>query len=485
MSTAGTDNESSGQRIRGRHGRLRKPAVLAVLLTLLFMYQADVTVVNVATPSIRSGLQASAGQLELVIGGYLLASAALLITGARLGHLHGPRRVFLLGVGVFGAASLACGLAPDPGVLIAARVVQGVGGALAFPQVLTGISLTFDEGGERTRALGLYSLALAGGAVVGQLVGGLLVSADLFGLHWRPIFLINAPIALAVILAGLRFLPRDQQSGTSTALDLPGAATLSGAVLLILLPLTLGRGADWPSWTWICLAGALPLFAAFVAIERRQDERDRSPLINLPVIRRPAIAWGLWPQALAVATYYGLLFTLALYVQGGLGESALVSGLTLLPWVAAFGVPGHLLTRLPARARPMLPTTGCMILAIAYAAISASMLTDHHPAALLLVLLAVGGIGLGTVFSSMLVHLTTAATPRYAADISGVFSTVLQIAGAIGVAAFGTIYLSQIQHLGAAAATHAFGLVTALFAVVALLAAVTGYRATHLSSRQG
>lgn len=348
--------ESPANQVCGGHDRVRKPAVLAVLLTLLFMYQADVTIVNVATPSIRSDLQASAGQLELVIGGYLLASATLLITGARLGHLRGPRRLFLLGVSVFGAASFACGLAPDPGLLIAARVLQGVGGALAFPQVLTGIQLTFDEGGERTRALGLYSLALAGGAVIGQLLGGLLISADLFGLHWRPIFLINAPIAVAVILAGLRFLPRDQPSSTSR-LDLSGAATLSGAVLLIVLPLTLGRGAGWPTWSWICLATSLPLFAVFVTIERRQAERGGSPLVDLAVIRRPAIAWGLWSQALAVATYYGLLFTLALYLQGGLGESALVSGLTLLPWVVAFGVPGRLLTC--SRAFPPAPGRCC------------------------------------------------------------------------------------------------------------------------------
>src|SRR5919204_2575446 len=133
---------------------------LAVLLTMLFMYQADATIVNVATPSIRAGLGASAAELELVIGGYLLASATLLITGARLGYLRGYRRVFLAGLGVFGAASLACGLAPDPGVLVAGRVMQGIGGALAFPQVLTGIQLQFEEGPPRTRALSRYSVAL-------------------------------------------------------------------------------------------------------------------------------------------------------------------------------------------------------------------------------------------------------------------------------------------------------------------------------------
>jgi len=455
----------------------RRGWLLAVLLTMLFMYQADATIVNVATPSIRAHLGASGAQLELVIDGYLLASAALLITGARLGSMLGYRRVFLTGLSGFGAASLACGLAPDPLVLVAARVIQGVGGALAFPQVLTAMQVHFEEGPPRTRALGFYSAALAGGAVAGQILGGLLVSADLLGLQWRSIFLVNVPITLAVVVAGRRILPLDGPVGGARRLDLPGAAILSGAVLLIVLPLALGREAGWPAWTLACLAASLPAFALFVAIERRRA--GRPPLINLDVIARPAIAWGLAPQALAGSTYYALLFTLALYLQHGLGRSALVSGLTLVPWVAAFAIPGRVLGRLPARARPLLPMIGCVILAAAYASISASMLTGVRPEALLLGLLALGGFGIGTSFSSILVHLTAAATPRYAADISGVFSTSVQIAGAVGVAAFGTLYLSQTGHPGPVAASHAFGVVTAVFAFVALIAGGAGYRATR------
>jgi MFS family permease len=454
--------------------------LLAVMLTMLFMYQADATIVNVATPSIRAHLGASGAQLELVIDGYLLASAALLITGARLGYLLGYRRVFLTGLAVFGAASLACGLAPGPLALVVARVIQGTGGALAFPQVLTAVQVHFEEGPPRTRALGFYTAALAGGAVAGQILGGLLVSADLLGLQWRSIFLVNVPITVAVVLAGRRILPHDgvrAPGDGAPRLDLPGAATLSGAVLLIVLPLALGREAGWPAWTWACLAASLPVFTAFVALERRRT--TRSPLINLDVIRTPAIAWGLWPQALAGSTYYALLFTLALYLQHGLGRSALVSGLTLVPWVAAFAIPGRVLGRLPARTRPLLPMTGCAILAVAYASISVSMLSGMRPDALLLGLLALGGFGLGMNFSGILVHLTVSATPRYAADISGAFSTSLQIAGAIGVAAFGTLYLSQAAHPGPVAASHAFGVVTAAFAFVALIAGTAAYRATH------
>jgi len=424
-----------------------------------------------------------------VISGYLLASAALIITGARLGAMWGYRRVFLAGVGLFGAASLACGLAPDPVVLVAARVIQGIGGALAFPQVLSGIQRYFDEGPQRTRALGLYSMALAGGAVAGQILGGVLVSADVLGLRWRPVFLVNVPVTLAVVLAGVRVFPADGPAdspadgpddgldGRARRLDVPGAATLAGAVLAIVVPLALGRQAGWPAWTWWCLAASLPASAAFVVIEQRRAARGRPLLIAPHLLRRPAIAWGLWPAALTTSTYFALLFTLALYLQRGLGRTAMVSGLTLLPWVIAFAVPGRVLGRLPARTRSWLTLPGCLILAAVYIAISASMFTGGCPQAVLLVLLALGGLGLGTTFSTTLVRLTTAATPRYAADISGVLTTSLQIAGAIGVAAFGTLYLSRITGPGAPVATHAFGIVTAAFALVAVLAAAAAYRA--------
>jgi hypothetical protein len=150
-----------------------------------------------------------------------------------------------------------------------------------------------------------------------------------------------------------------------------------------------------------------------------------------------------------------------------------------VPWVVAFGIPGRILWRVPAHMRPALPVLGCAILACSYASIGVSMLSGSHSEALLLALLAVGGLGLGTIFSSILVHLTTAATPRYAPDISGVFTTTLQIAGAVGVAGFGTLYLSQLTRSGALAATHAFGIVTAAFALIALIAGATAYRATH------
>jgi MFS family permease len=452
--------------------------LLAVLLAPMFMTQADATIVNVAGPSIRSELGASGAELELVLGGYFLAYAMLLITGARLGQMRGFRRLFLVGLAVFTLASLAGGLAPTPTALIVARIVQGIGAALTVPQVLIGIQLSFD-GHDRARALGLYSAALAGGAVAGQVLGGLLVSSDLFGTQWRPIFLVNLPIGAAVFAAALRFLPSAPETDSSHRLDLRGVATLSSALLLIVLPLVVGRQEHWPVWTWICLAASAPLLAAFVAVERRLAARGASPLVNLHVVARPAIAWGLLGMGGALATYYALLFTLALYLQEGLGRTPLTSGLILVSWVVAFGLPGRLTPRLPHRVGSIVAPVGFAILAAAYLAISATMFAGQHPAALLVALLGLGGLGLGTAFSATLAHLTKAATPRYAADISGVFTTCLQVAGALGVAAFGTAYLGLVSGSGAAPATHAFAVVTAGFALTALAAGGAAYRATH------
>jgi len=448
-----------------------KGRLLAVLLMGPFMAQADATIANVATPSIRADLGASGAALELVVGGYMIAFAMLLITGARLGQTHGYRRVFVLGVTTFTTASVLCGLAPTPAVLVAARILQGAGAALMFPQALTGIQLSF-EGAERARAIGVYAIALSSGAVAGQILGGL-ISLDLAGTDWRAIFLVNAPIGAAVVLAARRHLPADD-GRTTRRIDARGVATLSAAIVLVVLPLVLGRAEGWPVWAWISLAASAPALALFVAVERWVAARDGSPLMNLGVIARPTISWSLVALLTATGTYYALLFTLAQYLQQGLGRSPFLSGLTLVPWVAAFGAAGQLVRRVPERARPLVPSAGCALLAAAYVAISAALFGDRHGEALLLVVLAAGGLGLGIQFSALIAHLSNAVPPRYAPDISGVSTTLMQIGGTVGVAAFGTLYLG----LAADGATHAFAVVTAAFAAAALLAAAAAYRST-------
>jgi hypothetical protein len=452
----------------------RQTRLLAVLLMAPFMAQADATIANVAAPSIASDLRTSGAELELVVGGYLIAFAVLLITGARLGESHGYRRVFLLGASVFTGASLLCGLAPGPVVLVVTRVLQGAGAALMFPQALTGIQLSF-EGAQRARAIGLYAIALSSGAVAGQVLGGVLVAADVAGGAWRAVFFVDVPVGAAVIAAGARYLPRESRR-TARRIDLAGVATLSSAVLLVVLPLVLGRAEGWAAWTWVSLAASVPAVAAFVAAERAVRGRGGAPLVNVHALAPRPVCCGLLAVATATSTYYALLFTLALYLQQGLGRSALASGLTLVSWVAAFGAAGQVVRRLPARYGARAAPAGCLLLAGAYVALSTSLFAGEPPEALLVVLLGVGGLGLGTQFSALIAHLTGAVCARYAPDVSGVTTTTMQIAGALGVAAFGTAYLGLASD---GAITHAFAVVTAAFAALALLAAALAAGATR------
>lgn len=449
--------------------------LLVALLGGVFMGNVDVAIVNVAIPSIHANLHASGGVLELIVSGYTLAYAMLMITSARLGDMRGYRRVFLLGLGLFTPTSLACGLAPNALILVVARIIQGVGAALMISQVLTGIQLNF-EGAARGRALGLYTVVLSGSAVIGQILGGVLISANIFGTTWCPIFLINVPIgALLLVMAG-RFLPADQQKRPQQ-LDLGGVAALSTALLLLVVPLILGRDAGWAAWVWICLAASIPAFAVFIAVERRLTARGGYPLLNLSILARPAIAWGLGSLGTAMSAYFGILFVLALYLQQGLGRSPLYSGLALVSWVAAFGVAGPVLGRLSERSRSVAAPIGSLILAVGFAGIGISLFAATINGALLMTLLGVGGLGLGIGFSGMVTHLTGAVTDRYAPDMSGLINTISRIGGVIGVAIFGTAYLGLVPNPGRSAAIHGFAIVAIALAITALIAAITAYLA--------
>ncbi|KAA8880593.1 MFS transporter [Nocardia colli] len=454
------------------HGAQERPgAVLAVLLVAPFLSQADATIANVATPEIGRELGASGAALELVIGGYLVTFAALLITGARLGEIYGFRRVFLTGLAVFGVASLACGLAPNPAVLVLARAVQGVGAALMFPQTLTGIQQNF-LGDKRIRAVGAFAVALSAGAVLGQVFGGVLIAAG----GWRLIFLVNVPITVIAVVAGARLLPADART-SAQRIDVPGVLALSAGVGFMLLPLTLGAEQGWPAWTWISLAACVAAILVFVAVERRAARGGGAALISGQFLAPRAVWAGLVNLTATSATYFALLFIVAQYFQFGLGHSALVSGMTLVPWVGAFGLAGQLVRRAPAALIAWAPVGGTVLLAGAFAALSGVSFAGNHAETVLVILLGVGGFGLGVQFSAMLTHVTNAVHTGHAADISGVSTTLQQIGAAVGVAASGTLYLGLVGD-AAFSPTRAFAVVNAVFTGVALLAAVFAYLST-------
>jgi MFS family permease len=459
------------------------PALLAVLLAAPFLATADSTITNVATPAVRAGLRASGSDSQFVIGGYTLAYAVLLIIGARLGQTYGYKRLFLVGVAAFGITSLADGLAPDIAVLIAMRVVQGGAAALMLPQVLTGIQLHF-SGEHRARAVGLYAASMSLGAVVGQVLGGLIVSANIADMSWRPIFLVGVPVCLAALVGGSRVLPADEVHGmlpvgqgrARTRVDLPGVAALSASVLLLAVPLTIGPDMGWPAWSWAALGASMPAFGLFLAIERRALAASRRPLVDPTVLARPAIAWALVALLASSGTYFALLFTLAQYLQAGLGRSALFSGLILVPWVAAFGLAGQARRYFPARFIPAIPVIGFALIAAVYLAISGAVLTGHLSTPLLAAAFLPGGFGLGLLFTGLIGHLTSAASREHASDISGITATTSQIGGSLGVAGFGTLYLTLAA---TASPGRGFGLTALAFGATALLAAMPAYLATR------
>jgi len=443
--------------------------MLAVLLGGQFMALLDAFVVNVALPSIGAGLHASGASLQLVVGGYAATYAMLLITGARLGDLYGRRRMYLLGVVLFTAASLACGLAPDSGVLIVARCAQGAAAAVMVPQIMSVIQMRF-EGAARATALSAWGVVLATGAVVGVILGGILVSADLFGATWRPVFLVNVPFGVLLAVLVPRVVPADHRmrhtGSGSRRLDLRGLAIAVPAVCLIVLPLVLGRELGWPAWTLGCVAAGLLLAGAFAGFERAVAARGDDPLLNLSVLRAPGLAAGLGTLLAVMAGYGGFLFVFTLHLQAGLGQSALRAGLSYIPMAGMFGLVGYFWRRLPRWLHPVLVPAGLGLVAAAYLAVAVAVHGGSAGGPLQWLALAVAGVGLGLAIPPLLTQSLVGVPLSQAADASGLVTTAAQLSQVIGVAGFGTVYLSLAQRTGA----HAVASGNALAGTATLMA---------------
>ncbi|MGO9783401.1 MAG: MFS transporter [Streptosporangiaceae bacterium] len=436
------------------------------------LHLLDVTIVNVAMPTIGRTLHASGAELQLVVSGYTVSYAMLLITGARLGDLAGRRRMFLAGVALFTLSSAVCGFAPGITVLIIARFAQGAGAAATMPQIISVIQTRF-AGPARATALSAYSAVLASGFVVGQVLGGLLVNANLFGSQWRAVFLVNVPIGLAVLGLAPRVVPRDAPAG-GRRLDLAGLAIAGPAVFAIVLPLVLGHQEGWPAWILACIGAGIALAAVFVLVERRIAGRGGDPLLNLRVLRAPGLVSGLAAVAILMVSYGGFLFTLALQLQDGLGESALRAGLTFAPSALAFGLCGFYWGRLPARVHHLLTPAGCVAAMAAYAALGLDLASGTGGGPLLPVILVVLGGSLALAFSPLVTHALRYVPVPEAADASGLFTTTVQLGQAIGVAVFGSVFLALAAHpapdaSGQAAATTFYWL-AALLAIATLAA---------------
>jgi MFS family permease len=461
---------------RGRPGRATPPGVaLAIVLAGQTMAVLDTNIVNVAIPSMHATLGASGAGLQLIVAGYTIAYAVLLITGARLGDILGHRRMYLAGVALFTLASLGCGLAPSAGALIALRFIQGVGAATMIPQVLSLIQRSYTSPGPRARAMSLYATVISGGAVLGQVFGGLLVSADLFGSSWRPVFLVNVPIGLVVLATG-KLLPGGRFDGVRL-LDLPGLAVLTPAVLAFVLPLVLGQPLGWPAWGWVLLAASAGLFVLLGVVEHRVAARGGQPILPRALLGLPGMLAGLGGLFAAMMVFGGWLFGLALELQDGLGDSPLRAGLTFVPCGVAFALVSMNWRRLPARYHGGLVMTG---FAVNGAGLLWSGLLLHSGGTggfWLYVALAVAGGGMAGAFGAMMTRVLSRVPVALAADASGVIVTVNQLGIVTGIAAFGSLYLNLAGRLPAVPSAGAFVLSSAhaylaVSVALALLAAL-------------
>nr|WP_238431339.1 MFS transporter [Streptomyces cavernae] len=415
-------------------------------MTAAFMDLVDVTIVNIAIPSIRRNEGASFSQVQWITAGYALAFAAGLITGGRLGDIHGRKRVFLIGIGGFTLASALCGLAVNAEMLVAARILQGAMAALMVPQVLSIVHATFPAH-ERGKVFGLFGAIVGLGAVSGPLLGALLTEWNLFGLEWRPIFLINLPVGIAGLILGSRFIA-ESKAPRALRLDLVGVALVTLGLLMLIYPLTRGRELGWPTWGYVSMAGSLVVFAALVAYEKRKAVRDGSPLIELSLFRVKSFAAGI-----AVQTVFGVslgIFFLVwtLYMQEGLGWSALRAGLTGVPFSVAVSVAAGLSVQL------LVPRFGRGVLQAGALVMASGVLiyvweSERYGLAIaswqMALPLVVMGVGMGLIVAPLTDAVLSEVPREHAGSASGLINTVQQMGNALGLGLVSVVFFGVID----------------------------------------
>ena len=433
----------SATRWPDRHGpRTLTAAGLTVILVGVLLPMIDFFIVNVALPTIDTDLRASQPLLELVVSGYATAYALLLVLGGRLGDSIGRKRLFLIGMAAFTVTSLACGLAPSATFLVVGRVAQGASAALMVPQVLATIQAS-TTGERRTRALARYGATGGLAAVLGQVLGGLLISANIDGLGWRPIFLVNVPIGLAGLVLAKRYVP-DTRHGAPAPIDGPGTVLLGLTVLALLVPLTEGRSLGWPAWTIALLILAPIAAVAFCVFERRAERSGRSPLVPPSLLRHPSMRRGLVLALPFFAGFGAFMFCYALLVQEGLHASALTAGLGLVPMAAAFLLASLSTSRLLARFGAKVLAAGGTLQAVGLIILGATVYLGwpHLSVIDLAPGLAVAGLGQGLVMSPLFGIVLADVPPAVAGAGAGVLTTTQQTALALGVATLGSLFLA-------------------------------------------
>jgi EmrB/QacA subfamily drug resistance transporter len=408
-------------------------AALYVLCVGMLMIVLDATIVNVALPSIQDDLGFSQSNLAWVVNAYLIAFGGLLLLAGRIGDLIGQRRIFLIGLVIFTGASLLCALSQSQGMLIGARFVQGVGGALTSAVILGMIVTMFPEPREQAKAIGVYTFVAVAGGSIGLIVGGVLTQA----ISWHWIFFVNLPIGVATAVAALRLVEGREGIGIGQGAYIPGAFLLTGGLMLGVYTILEVEKQGWGSTQTLGLGGvALALLAAFLL----RQARAANPLMPLRLFRSREVSGANLVQALLVVGMFGMFFLGALYMQRVLGYDALQVGLAYLPTTLVMGTmsfrfSAQLNTRFGPKATliPSMLAIGAGLLLFARTPVNASYVVDLMPATILI------GLGAGLAFPSLMMLAMSGATPEDSGLASGLVNTSVQVGGAIGLAVLATL----------------------------------------------
>jgi EmrB/QacA subfamily drug resistance transporter len=440
---------------------------------VVFINVIDVTILNVAIPTIQRELGAGEAAIQWLVAGYAALYGILIMTGGRLGDIFGYRRVLNAGLVAFVLTSLLCGLAQDPLMLIASRLAQGAAAALMTPQVSSVVQLLYPPR-ERVGILGVFGVLGGVAAVAGPLIGGLLIEANLFGLGWRMIFLVNVPLGLALIVGAMRFLPA-QKSPLSPRMDIAGTVLVTATFGAVLVPLVEGRALGWPAWCLVLLAVSPLTLAVTVRYSRRRMRHDGSAMLVPDLFAEKAFALGIGLSALFQATMGGTLFILTLALQNGLSFSPGDVGLVHAPF--AVGVA----TGVGVLARKILPRLGASLVMIGVATTAAGLcgvswqiwsgvgtLWPYFPT------MAVMGLGCGMILGSVAPITLSEVDTNYAGAASGTLKSLQELGGAAGVAVVGGIFLSLSQRELTATSLSAFawasGFTLLILVAIALVA---------------
>ena len=421
---------------------------LAVLLGGMFMSLLDTTIVNVALPTIRISLDASESTLSWIISGYALAFGLALIPAGRIGDQFGHKWVFVTGLAIFTAASVACGLAQNDAQLIVARVVQGLGGGIFFPPVVAFIQLLFPPQ-LRGKAFAIMGAVIGVSTALGPIIGGLIIQALGEASGWRWIFAVNLPIGVIVLVAAVALLPSGAE-GTRASADLIGLTLLAGGLVAILVPLIQGQEEGWPTWTYVSLAGGAVLIVLFALWERRVAGRGKEPLVPPHLFSHPSFTGGVILALVYFAAFTGIFFTISILWQAGLGHTALESGFVSVPFALGNIVGAALSDRLAVRLGRTVLVIGVGLLTLALTTLF--LMFQFVPTVeltnwLLFVPLLVGGFGSGLFIAPNARFIVATVDRAEAGAASGVVGTMQRIGAAAGIAVIGSVFFGNIGEI--------------------------------------